>query len=256
MEELLSQYFTAAEMDPTHVTYHEATQEWKIQDDKYEMFWTGYCKLTSEGQQFCCLAEHPTANMPIIDDLTLKFNLPVVVEGMSKFHLLLVYCYQQVITEILAINNVKRVTCCILSRKPYVLDGNMKYQFRLQFPFCKTSTKIQYNIIRPRVISMLRRDNVFACLSHQPINDFESIISQKTLLCPIIMFGSTKHPNRTPLQLDYVIAKIKLEQIELGVLDILELENVFHGPKFWLPMFLSLHYFSGLMPPNNLMNNI
>lgn len=258
--------------NPTHYTYYGPTQNWRIKDSAWEEFWLNYCENINRFEEEkelkkCCLAEFPTRHLPIIAECTLKFH-PMNKTGDEwcpyKFYAMVIYCYQQVLYELLDIDDNHRLTCCLLCVGDSMENNEVVCRFRLQFPYCKTSADIQNKILRPKVIEMLRRENVFSCLQQQPLNDWNDIIDAKTLLQPIIMYGSAKNVGMTPYVLDQIIAKINYEQIENGGWGVFELEDIFkyedhehvqqnlvmancfnpqeHDHEFWLPMFLSVHY--------------
>lgn len=262
---------SASDIDkPTHYTYYGTAQSWRIRDSMWETFWKEYCKIVygfEEGNyKKCCLAEYPTRHLPIIVECVLKFD-PMSKsdsEPPYKFYAMVIYCYQQVMTEVLAIEDIRRFLCCLLLVDEYMQDNVVILRFRLQFPYCKISTEIQNKVIRPKVIQMLRNENVYQYLDQQPLNDWESIIDTNVLSEPITMYGSSKSANIPPYRLENMISRIDFEQIENGSWSVSELSTVFKyddhedvqkslvtancfNPEcqdidFWIPMFLSIRY--------------
>ena len=182
----------------THYTNYGPAQKWSISDSNYNDFWLKYCDLILSDEKLSkklCLAEVSKEYMPIIVDFTLKF-LPSNDDNTEyyklDFLLSVVYCYQQIIKETLKISpNGAELYCCVLGSNHYEEDAYIIYNFRVQFPYCKTMASIQNRLIRPLVLQMFRSRNIMRRLVSQPVNDWEDIVDPLSVEKPITMYGSS-----------------------------------------------------------------
>lgn len=63
---------------------------------------------------------------------------------------------------------------------------------RIQFPYSRVDTGLQNRLIRPRVIQLLRSNNVAERMQTRLIGDWEQIISSSVINEPIVMFGNSE----------------------------------------------------------------
>jgi len=257
----------------THLTTYGPNSKWSIPDVNCETFWRSYCNLVDQKEDGnYCLAEMPRKHMPIMADFTLKFH---PLEGMNgnietygyDFILSVVYCYQQAILRVLHISDqAPELICCVLDADEYVEDNMIVSRFKLHFPYCKTEAAIQTRVLRPLVLQLLRSEKVISRLSHEPINNWETIIDPFTAENPCVMYGSSVAPNIPKLKLEYIFYRIEQENIDTNYTQTLELSDVYkqqnhdHIQKgivrssifvdteldLWLPMFLSISYYNGV----------
>lgn len=261
----------------THMSMYSPHARWNIASSKLTEFWNGYCDIVYEGEGNYCIAEKPQGHMPIIADCTLKFYLlentkdTLYDEG---FLLAMVYCYQQAISDLLQISQSQIELICVIltSERNWIVDGNIVTQFRIQFPYCKTDLPTQIRMIRPRVIQLLRIYNVIARLPYQPVNDWEVIIDPIGPQEPVLLYRSTSQIDRPKMILEHIYGPITPDHIETKTGPMLELSQVFtpsnhhqiqqgliraeileenHNFEYWLPLFLSVHYWEGITLPKN-----
>ena len=269
--ELLRTHNDPNNQECTHVTTYGPSSNWNIPDSKFASFWRSYCNLIEDKEvSNLCLAETPKKHMPIIADFTLKFH-PLENVGETYGHdflLSVVYCYQQAILRVLQISeSAVELICCVLDAQEYMEDNLIVSKFKLQFPYCKTLNTVQTRSLRPLVLQILRTENVISRLTHQPVNDWETIIDPLTTEKPSLLYGSTALPELPRLKLEYIFPRIEQENIDNNLVQLLELEQVFYTEnhehvqngivpatmfagdedrEFWLPMFLSINYWKGV----------
>lgn len=260
----------------THLTTYGPNSKWSIPDANCESFWRSYCDLVDKKKDAkLCLAEMPRKHMPIMAEFTLKFhpneNNPETYG--YDFLLSVVYCYQQAILRVLQISEkAPELVCCVLDSDEYTEDNLLISRFKLHFPYCKTESTIQSRLIRPLVLQLLRTENVISRLPQQPVNNWETIIDPYTVENPTMMYGSSVRSDVPSFKLEYIFHRIEQENIDLAQANMLELEDTFF-PKnhehvrngivraslfagdndldYWLPMFLSITYYTGVALPKN-----
>jgi phage/plasmid-associated DNA primase len=264
----------------THMSMWGPCHRWTIRSDQMSTFWSRYCEIVDEtrtltvGQGNWSLAERPQEQMPIICESILRFQNADIHEAYGNdFILAVIACYQTAMLELLQITESSvEFICCVLESVQMWEEpadpktgepATMAHQFRLQFPYCKTSAVVQSQIIRPRAIQLLREQNVISRLPQQPINDWEAIINAKVAVEPLTLYRSTSASNRPRMEFRYIYGPILEEHIEAGSAPVLELTEVFQPsnhnhvqqgivsvstfadeqqPEHWIPLFLSVNY--------------
>lgn len=258
----------------THYTPNGPFKKWCVNENEYSSFWYNYCNMIDKnpGGDFC-LCEQNKSCMPIIADMTLRFHkLSKNFETYNTdFLLAVVYCFQQSILELFkCTENQAELICCVLECDDYIEDNLIISKFRLQFPYCKTLSSMQTTIFRSHVIKMLTIENVKSRLTHEPVDNWEDIYDSLSVEQPCTMYGSSTMPNIPKLNLNYIFKKLDHEIIGYSNENViedykLELEKVFiftnhehvlngivnttifnenQDINFWLPMFLSLSYYT------------
>lgn len=138
-------------------------------------------------------------------------------------------------------------------------------QIRLQFPFSRLNIDWINYIFRPRVVQILRAENIIGSLHRAPAAEWEKIISIYNDENNIIPFyGSSNHVEKKPLKLTFIFYRILSSDIEDEILpkeiplteDSFPLCNHKHVTsafinndffankkiKHWLPFILSIDY--------------
>jgi len=182
---------------------------------------------------------------------------------------MIIACHQKAIVENFQVEEDEQLTCVVLESDEDQVEGSTTVcRFVIQFPYCKIDVR-QYNIIRSRVIQLLRAENVVSFLERQPVNDWESIIDPRSATDPWMLYGGTQHPDHKQLLLKHIYGHLDIQQIQEGEeLVEYELSQVFNPLKhvhveqglvpislfnecyevdFWLPMFLSVHYWNQIV---------
>lgn len=291
----------------THVSLYGPHARWTIRPETQTAFWTGYCDLVdlkihgrdgvpAEPLANLCLAERPIEVMPQIAKLTFRFQVDPTVDNDhwepydDDFLHLLCHTYQTVLSEyfrITAENQMELVAVVMESQTHWYeedRENNQRFmlmEVRLQFPYARIDAGMQARLVRPRVIQLLRNNNVMAKMQRQPIGDWEQIISSTISNEPVPMYGSTEIPDRPKLELTHIWSYITHEMIEDGIQpDEIDLEDAFvpqnhshvqqqavspeifqpedQGGQtlaYWLPMFLSLGYWPTVLLPKETVNN-
>lgn len=279
---------------------------WKIRDGFG--FWKGYCdlanphKLQGEQQKKLNLGEIPGNLIPLIFDINLEFNLPDEILALNRnrngisdeqinekienavpqtdlFIIQMISCIQEVLRNNFHVENQLELACSIFQCQiRECTTTKIITKIKLQFPYFKTHSKVQTQIIFPKCINLFRERNIMGSLKMQPINDWFGIIDTKYAEKAIPLYGSTnKNVNDRfiyEMTLKYIDwtsvlgisqkADNELEEDDIEHL-IVPLEGLFfpsyhnHCQKYgisstlfetgypieyWIPFFHSIHYHS------------
>ena len=288
----------------THVSLYGPHSRWSVRPHNQTDFWTKYCDLVdrkSNGRADVlpdplanmCLAERPQEVMPLIVKLTFRFHADTV-DAEDKwepyddeFLHRLCNTYQSVLSEYFRITTETQLELVVVVQESathwYEDERDSGHRFmimevRLQFPYGRIDAGMQNRLVRPRVIQLLRNNNVLATMQRQPVGDWEQIISANTVNEPVVMYGSCEVQGRPKLILSHIWAYITKEMLddnlqpeELVLEDSFVPQNHAHVQQqivlpgifqednrelsYWLPMFLSLGYWPTVMLPKQEVND-
>lgn len=281
--ELLRKYNEQDASEHTHITLYGPSSRWCIPDANQSDFWISYCGLvydktnavkpktlseTKSPNYNLCLAEVPKKHMPIVVDFTLKFHpLENSCETYEyDFILSTIYCVQQAMLRVLQISeSAFELICCVLDSDEYMEDNKIISRFRLHFPYCRTEVSTQVNLLKPLIIKLLRTENAFSMLTHQPIDDWNAILSMSNVDKSCMMYGSSRNKKETLLKLHKIYTRIDQDDIYKNNLQDLDLKDIFKPTNhmhiqnsivqasifandkpltYWLPMFFSSSYWN------------
>jgi phage/plasmid-associated DNA primase len=253
----------------THSMTHGSQRLWSITPENLTQFWRGYCNSADRLNSPFGLAERSYDIMPVIANCTIKFSL----EGLPPIHELydedliraVVYCYQQALIETLQLSDDKYELICVIlqSERARFQDGLVRVDLRFQFPYCKVHVSTQSRVIQPKVIQLLQRYKVLARFRWIPTTDWEGIIDPMGPQEPVVMYKSIR-PGQPKLVLTSIYGQIEsLDQparmveltdafrplnhshVQQGLVDRSMFDDV-TDINHWLPMFLSVHYWSSV----------
>lgn len=232
----------------THVSLYGPSAKWSVPSHNLTNFWKGYCDLVNlkmtgaeaESNSKLCLAEKTEKEMPVMAKLTFKFHQdPSIDDSWEPFddYLLqwICYYYQMVIEENFSLKYESKMELYVVvleTVSPWYeedSDGqkNIVFEVKLQFPYAKINGGIQSRIIRPKVIQLLRNNNVMSKLQKHPIGDWDQIISQNFINEPIVMFGSSEFPDKPKLEVTHIWPSISVDLLESGNVEDIPIESVF-----------------------------
>lgn len=222
LRELASEV-SLTETQYTHVTHHPQVTKWFIPPEVRTEFWRRYCKQVDiekdKPHTAMCLAEKIAPSGPIIGRLTLKYqhqaneNSPTWEVCNDAFLKHLVMIYQTIIAEEFRVqdpNNCEYVAIILESSEPWEEENpktGQKYfcvELVVHFPYTKVSVQTQSQLIRPRVIALLRESNALAHLNRQPVGDWEQIVAKITPTDSVLLYGSSSNPTHPKLTLSRV----------------------------------------------------
>lgn len=152
----------------THVSLYSPHARWTIPSDSHTTFWNGYCDLV--GRENVCLAERPQEHQPLISLFTFKFNVtenPVKAYN-TVFLQWICHVYQTVIREYFNVNTTAELelNVIVLESTGYdYIEAEQRFMIlnlRLQFPHARINSRMQDRLVRPRVIQLLRNNNILA----------------------------------------------------------------------------------------------
>ncbi|CAH6419429.1 D5 DNA Primase [uncultured virus] len=307
MEPELRDLLRTVAIDPvgdshTHVSLYGPHARWTIRPHTQTNFWTGYCDLVDrktngrEGvppEPFTnmCLAERPQEVMPEIAKLTFRFHTDAAADDNwepyeDEFLQHLCNTYQTVLSEYFRITSdtqMELVVAVLESTTHWYEEDRdtgqrfMVMEVRLQFPYGRIDSGMQNRLVRPRVIQLLRNNNVMAKMQRQPVGDWEQIISTNTINEPVIMYGGCEVQGRPKLELTHIWPNITRDMLDSGMQpEEIPLEDAFvpqnhanvqqqavnaaifeDGKRltYWMPMFLSLGYWPTVLLPKEEVND-
>lgn len=285
----------------THVSLYGPHARWTVRPQNQTEFWTRYCELVYRktngrdgilADQFAnmCLAERPQEVMPQIAKLTFRFHADTTDDHWEpyddEFLEWLCHTYQTVLSEyfILTTQAQMELVVSVLESTTHWYEedtetGNrfMVMEVRLQFPYGRIDAGMQNRLVRPRVIQLLRNNNVLAKMQRQPVGDWEQIISSNTATEPVVMYGSSEVLGRPKLELTHIWSSITREMLEAGIQpEEIALEDAFvpnnhvnvqqqavneaifknnDDLHYWMPMFLSIGYWPAVLLPKQEVND-
>jgi hypothetical protein len=225
----------------THVSLYGPHARWTVRPQMQTAFWLNYCELIdrksngregiqSEPYANMCLAERPQEVMPEIAKLTFKFHADKTDEETwepydDDFLQWLCHTYQIVLSEYFRITTETQMELVVVVLESathwYEEDREtgqrfMMMEVRLQFPYGRIDASMQNRMVRPRVIQLLRNNNVMAKMQRQPVGDWEQIISANTANEPVIMYGSNEIQGRPKLELTHIWHSISRDILDGG----------------------------------------
>lgn len=233
-----------------------------------------------------CLAEKTSEAAPIISAFSFKFhfdeneNLEDWEPYDDDFLIYLCHIYQSVIIENFHINEETQLelVAVVLESKNHWIENDpvtgqqyLIYEIKFHFPYGRVDIGSQKRLIRQRVIKLLHNTNALKYLKRAPVGGWEQIISSDIVESPVIMYGSSRDCDRPKLEMthiwpwitiDMVEELVSPEEIPLGhsfepvnhrdVQNNRVDDNIFNtndDPIYWLPIFLSVEYWQGILNP-------
>lgn len=307
MEPELRDLLRAVATDPigdshTHVSLYGPHARWTVRPHNQTEFWTRYCDLVDRkingrdevlAEPFAnmCLAERTQEVMPQIAKLTFRFHADTTDEDTwepydDEFLQRLCHTYQSVLAEYFRIttDTQMELVVAVLESSTHWYEEDrengqrfMVMEVRLQFPYGRIDAGMQSRLVRPRVIQLLRNNNVLAKMQRQPVGDWEQIIAANTVNEPVVMYGSSEVQGRPKLGLTHIWPYITREMLDDNIQpEELLLEDSFvpqnhvhvqqqtvradifddeHELQYWMPLFLSVGYWPTVLLPRQEVND-
>lgn len=279
------------EKSATHSTLYGPNARWTVPPANQGAFWKGYCDLVrkkaDDPQSNLCLAERPIECMPLITKLTFRYHAddtehddPDWEPYDDEFLYWVVHFYQVALAESVHIQttNFAELISVVLESNTHWYEEDresgrrfLMMEVRVHFPYAHVDVTTQNRVIRPKVIQMLRNNNIMSKLQRAPVGDWDQIISSSVVNEPITLYGSSEVQGRPKLKLAHVWAGIGRDTLDSGnQIDELPLKESFmpenhsqvlmktlpldtfsdnYDLEYWLPMFTSIGYWSGILVP-------
>jgi hypothetical protein len=225
--------------------------------------------------------------LPLMGNFKFKFHIEEGEEDRSYFGmdlpLRLVKCYQKAMTDLLVINpNLTEYICCVQQGHSH-RNGDMVYiNLLIQFPFCQLDINYTKKIFKPYVERLFRQYKVLESFYTHPVGDWKDFMADNYEIVPL--YRSTIEPNVPHNHLDAIYGIVEDAHIEEETGPEMDLKDVFkigyfsflyNGKipadsikqipkedededefyKYWLPLFLSIHFWSGQTIPKEIPNN-
>ena len=277
----------------THITLYGPQARWAVRSHNLTAFWAGYCELIDRKMRGrdgipavptanICLAERPQDIMPQVAKLTFRFHAEDNEEQWEPYddHFLhwLCHTYQLVLSEYFRIttDTQMELIATVCESQDHWFEENpegqrfMVMEVRIQFPYARVDASMQSRIIRPRVIQLLRNNNILAKMQRQPIGDWEQIITVAAVNEPLSLYGSSEVEERTKLSLTHIWSTINRNMLdgdevpeEITLVDAFMPQNHTHVQQqsvdmtifddkplsFAIPLFLSTGYWPTVLLP-------
>ena len=261
-------------------------QKFKCNPTRIGDFWTEYCSLVLEDEAAEDNAEDPSIHGLPIGEVAINHIIPICVSLMFRFDLdkddridpvlyseifLLhtTYSIQELFAEELQLSKeTGEMWCCILESKPWQKGEETCIEVRFHFPYACVDIKWQKNNLKNLLAKKFRSNKIMDHLEHQPIGDWNSIIEDFDGTIP--MYGSKRHQERCTPRFSSLVEKIDETQLDLKRLPTKPLDTIFAPIEhnfinnqvknteflerdtelnFWLPLFLSIHFFGSVTHP-------
>lgn len=235
-----------------------------------------------------CVAEmvEGRTTLPVIGDFHLKFHVEEGEEDRSyygeDFALRVIKCYQKAMSDLLNLSSgLSEYICCVLEGHSYRRGDMVHIHTVFQFPFCQLDINYTKKVFKPYVERLLRSNKVIEAFDTQPVGDWKDIIVEVKDYLP--MYRSTIQDGMPHLAISHIYGYIQDEHIEEIYSPDIDLKEVFkpgnHSfiyngrvpldsiqlecgededeyeyKKFWLPLFLSIHFWAGQSIPKEVAN--
>ena len=222
--------------------------------------------------------------LPLIGNFKFKFHVEEGEEDRSYFGmdlpLRLIKCYQKAMSELLVINsNLTEYICCVQQGHSYRRGEFVYINLVIQFPFCQLDTNYTKKYFKPHVEKIFRQQKVIECFYTHPVGDWKDFMADNYEVIPL--FRSTMEPGVPHNSYEGIYSIVEEDHIKQEVGPELDLKDVFrigyfsflyNGKiptdsikqtpredededefyKYWLPLFLSIHYWSGQTIPKEI----
>jgi phage/plasmid-associated DNA primase len=230
-----------------------------------------------------CIAElvDGRTTLPVIGDFHLKFHVEEGEEDRSyygeDFPLRVIKCYQKAMSDLLNLTpGLSEYICCVLEGHSYRKGDMIHIHTMFQFPFCQLDIQYTKKVFKPYVEKLLRQNRLIEAFDTQPVGDWKDIIMETKDFYP--MYRSSSLDGVPHLALTHIYGLIEDHHIEDSYCSDYRLTDVFkpgnHSfiyngrvamdsipleheedededefKKFWLPLFLSIHFWTGQTIP-------
>ncbi len=259
----------------------------KYKITNYTEFWTRLCRLSSEtiGQSGhnIPLAQKPREISSLVVDIKPQLTGEILSPWQPGFIQAICHAFQEAIRATFSMSaNCVEVMCVVLTSAPWLDESSGQpvtcAHARLQFVYCVSHLDTQRRLVLPRALEILKTLNIERYLGGQLRNgnDFISIASDK----PMTFYGCNDFPGvETPIFSGiwgyvqrgssmfgdvYQAVDVPMNQVNIpgyhslfqqGIIstDVLNYYRDQDGNidlNFWLPLFLSLEYWTQETPLN------
>lgn len=210
--------------------------------------------------------------LPLMITMNLKFQLDDVDRPNlydESFFLSVTHNIQKLQIELLDLKpTMSEIFCVVLETESWIVGGLTNINVRFHFPYCNLDRNYYIDKFKPKLIQSFRKNKIIDFLEHHPIGDWESILVDNVDIVP--MYGSrglNKEPHYSQVHL---YEKIKEADIHFEDHEDYPLLQTFNPEnhtwihtnviksdflradkdiKFWLPLFLSIHFWPGITHP-------
>lgn len=230
-----------------------------------------------------CLGEavEGKTTLPLMGNFRFKFQVEEGDEDRSYYSedlpMKIVKCYQKAMSDLLNISsNMSEYVCCVMEGHSYRKGEYVKIDLLVQFPFCQLDIKFTKKVFKPYVEKLLRQNRVMESFDtplvgdwHEHMRDIENVIplyrSSAEIDIPHLLLthvygvvedfhiDSMTGPELelkdvfNPVTYSFIYnGKIPMNSIDL---DMEEDEDEEEYNRFWLPLFLSIHFWAGQTIP-------
>lgn len=218
--------------------------------------------------------------LPLIGNFVFKFHVEEGEEERGYYGedlpLRIIKCYQKAMTELLNISDISEFVCCVLEGHSYRRGDVVKKNLMIHFPFCQLDIKFTRKTFKSYVEKLLRKEQVINAFETQPIGDWNDHMVDFVEAVPMYRSSMEQHtPHLSLTHVYYIVEDTHIEQsvgpevslkmifkpsshsfIHTGKIPVTSLplkadedEDEEEFCKYWLPLFLSIHFWSGQTIP-------
>jgi len=236
--------------DVNFETIFEPKTKFKVDFHSYPKLMTEYCDQIAIKKQFdMSETVKRGSGIPLIGHFVIKFEDEHGDGEIYKECFLehLVDIYRDTIAEVYSISEDQREEACIITEHILLPDSGETtiLDLRIQFPMVIVKSSAYENTFKPALIKKFRSHRLLQDFILEPVGDWTDFLVDFKTHVPL--FGSKWH-EEIPASTE--VYYFGLEAKDYNIYDHSIFKNyasrdVFKNePKFWLPIYLSIHYYT------------
>ena len=196
----------------THVSMGQKKGQYYLSATDNTDFYDQY-KVLMESNHPLCLAEKQGDYIPLLGDVDIKVELEDTTQVFKATRTLysteelvgVIKCFQSAIRKNVVGWNNESLTCVVLEKKPYIVDGFLKNGFHLHFPYLFLEKDKVKNILIPKIKDNIKefKTGVGKSLFSDYTDTPDAFIDDVTAKC-WLMYGSAKSEHLKPYKVTCV----------------------------------------------------
>jgi len=220
--------------------------------------------------------------LPLMGKFRFKFQVEEGEEDRSYYSedlpMRIVKCYQKAMTDLLDISSgMSEYICCVMEGHSYRKnDEYVKIDLLIQFPFCQLDIKFTKKTFKPYVEKLLRQNKVVEAFDTHPVGDWNDHMVDVGNIIPL--YRSATEQGIPHMMMSHIYGIVEDDHIQNMMGPELSLGTVFNPGtysficnnkipidsipiepedgededehiRYWLPLFLSIYFWSGQTIP-------
>lgn len=283
---------SAAVSGIAYASLYGSKSRFAVAPQKMAEFLDGYCALAVEDETAEEEADNFQTLGLSLGEVAMTKTLPLMVPMLFKFHLApenrddpslygedfikaIVHAIQILMGEKLDLSSkMSEFMCVVLESRPWHTGETTFVEMRFQFPYAQVDSGYQQKIFRPELIKKFRQMKIASRLEVEAVGDWDTIVQDIKDVVPL--YRSKDDAVKCPLGLTHIFAYIQEDQIDSHDVQELDLKPIFvpshHSfiytnvvtnaflakevdVRHWLPLFLSINFWSGVTHPKTVDGN-